>query len=469
MGSMQFVFPQREGLAQLAVRCAYMVGNDGTPWESRVTWADSRLTVTRNARESGRLVVPWSVPGFGSLALSTATLVPRDRPYHLVLELCRGTLARVHSQCSASVLEEPQVKAALHAAQEHFIRASLEQHDIEHTATEAEMSLAICLDLIHQCLGQKARSMASPPMFSSRLTGFQVRGTQELALLDRTPKWPGNAVFFQSSWRDSEGNPGHWNWRSWQAGLTRVKSARRRVVCGPLFRLERQDLPDWLYLWDDDFDTLQSYLCSYIRAAVEHLKRYVNVWYVTAGTNADCELHLGEEQRLRLTLSAVETLRKTDAQTPALVGIKQPWGEYLGRASDDLSPLQFADIIQRSDLGVSGFALEISLACDTGRTLPRDLLELNRMLDQWSHFGLPLVVVVSLPTPDRFGDAAVVLRQLQDMLGMLQHKSAVQGIIWGELVDQPDWPAGLLQPTGEPKAVWKLLHDRWQPRAADAT
>jgi hypothetical protein len=246
----------------------------------------------------------------------------------MVLELCRGTLARVHSQCPASVLEEPAVKSALRAAQEHFIRASLQQHDIELTASEAEMSLAICLDLIHQCLGQKLRSTTAPAMFSSRLTGFQVRGSQELALLERTSKWPGNAVFFQSSWRESELNPGHWSWRSWQTGLARIKSARRRVVCGPLFRLERHDLPDWLYLWDDDFDTLQSYVCSYIRAAVEQLQRYVNVWYVTAGTNTASELHLGEEQRLRLTLSAVETLRRLDAQTPALVGIKQPWGEY---------------------------------------------------------------------------------------------------------------------------------------------
>ena len=285
MGSMQFLLPRREGLTQLAVKCAYLIGNDGTPWESRVTCTGNRLTVTRAARESGRLVTPWTVPGFGSVALSTATLIPRDAPYHLALELCRGTLSRIHSQVDARLLEETWAAASLRSAQEHFIRASLQQHDVNQCAREAETSLTICLDLIHQCLGVSSRASASPHIFSSRLTGFQLRGPRELAALERVAKWPGNAIFYQASWREAEVNPGEWDWQAWQVGLERAKKARRRVVCGPLFRLERQDLPDWLYLWDDDFDTLQSYLVSYIRAAVEQLQRLVNVWYVTAGTN----------------------------------------------------------------------------------------------------------------------------------------------------------------------------------------
>ncbi len=130
MGSTQFLLPRREGQNELAVKCAYMVGNDGTPWESRVTCADDRLTVTRAARESGRLITPWTVPGFGSVALTTATLIPRERPYHLVLELCRGTLSRIHSQLDAALLDESRIKPTLQAAQEHFIRALLLQKDI---------------------------------------------------------------------------------------------------------------------------------------------------------------------------------------------------------------------------------------------------------------------------------------------------------------------------------------------------
>ncbi len=329
-------------------------------------------------------------------------------------------------------------------------------------AQEAETSLAICLELIHQCLGYSVNGTDSPPIFSSRLTGFQLRGPADLSALERVKKWPGNAVFYQGTWREAESNPGDWDWRTWQVGLERAKKARCRIVCGPLFRLEREDLPDWLYLWDDDYDTLQSYLISYIRTAVEQLQRWVNVWYVTAGTNVDCELHLDEEQRLRLTLAALETLRQVDGQTPTIVGIKQPWGEYLGRSTIDLSPLQFADIIVRSGLGVSGFALEMNWDCDAGRTLPRDLLELTRLVEKWSHFGLPLVIVLSTPTPLKLDDSTSLWqRNLLDVLGILQQKPAIQGIIWNELRDRPNWHAGLLQAQGQAKDVWKLLHQTW--------
>ena len=462
MGSTQFLLPRREGLAQLAVKCAYMIGNDGTPWESRVTCAGNRLTVTRAARESGRLITPWTVPGFGSKALSTATLIPRDLPYHLALELCRGTLSRIHSQIDVHQLDEPNVKASLRSAQEHFIQAALQQQDVSHCDEKPRRpSPSAWISSINASATPPGRRRLRP-IFSSRLTGFQLKGQRELAVLERVTHWPGNSVFYQGSWREAEGNPGEWDWQSWQAGLERAKKARRRVVCGPLFRLERKDLPDWLYLWDDDFDALQSYVVTYIRAAAERLKRHVNVWYVTSGTNVDTELHLFEEQRLRLTLAALESLRQADSQTPAVVGVKQPWGEYLGRSTADLSPLQFADIIVRSGLGVSGFALEMNWACDTGRTLPRDLLELDRLLEQWSQFGLPLVIILSMPTPAKWDDSSFPLRrELQDILGLLQQKPAVQGIVWNELLDQPDWSAGLVTEQGETKALWRLLRDAW--------
>jgi hypothetical protein len=303
------------------------------------------------------------------------------------------------------------------------------------------------------------------------LTGFQVRGRDDLQALERTKEWPGNAMFYQGAWRQVELNPGEWDWKDAQAGLERAKKARRRIVGGPLFRLERHELPDWLYLWEDDFDALRSYLCAYIRAAVERLQRWVNVWFVTSGTNADCELHLDEEQRLRLTLAALETLRHVDSQTPAVVGIKQPWGEYLGRSTADLSPLQFADIIVRSGLSISGFVLEMDFACEAGRTLPRDLLEINRLVEQWTHLGLPLVITLALPTPAETspGDSPT-RRYVQDVLRLLQQKPSVQGIIWGELMDRPDWPAGLLDAQGGPKPIWRSLRELWKlGDAADAS
>ncbi|MCA9150044.1 MAG: hypothetical protein KDA92_12115 [Planctomycetales bacterium] len=467
MGSMQFLLPRREGLAELAVNCAYMIGNDGAPWETHVTYHSGRLTVSRDARESGRLIAPWTIAGCGQVALSTATLLPRDTPYHLVLELCRGTLSRILSQFAPSFLDQPAVHGAVSEAERHFVTAALSQHDIERCAREAEASLAICVNLIRKCLAPALKAQG-PSNVCSRLTGFQIDSPRGLNSLLQSSRTLGNAVFYQSSWRETESNPGEFNWATWQRDLRRIRQSKRRAACGPLFRLNRHDLPDWLYLWEEDFDTLQSYVVNYVQKAVDALRGDVNLWYVTAGTNIESELQLGEEHRLRLTLSAIEALRRADSQTPALVGIRQPWGEYLGHAAIDLSPWQFADIVVRSELGISGFVLEMNIACTSDRTLPRDLLELNRLIDHWSTFGLPLVIHLAIATPGKApvlgqpsGISTQTVQTVRDIVALLIQKPSVQGIIWGQFYDRADWKAGVITADGTPKAVLQTLADCW--------
>ena len=50
------------------------------------------------SRIRATVTVPWQVEGHGLLALSTATLLERWEPYHLPLELARGTINRLRDQ-----------------------------------------------------------------------------------------------------------------------------------------------------------------------------------------------------------------------------------------------------------------------------------------------------------------------------------------------------------------------------------
>ncbi len=456
MGSMQFILPEQEGLPRYALDGAYMIGSDGAPWETRVEWTGNRLIVSRDTRESGYLVVPWPLSDFGAMALSTATLLPREAPYHLALELARGTLSRLLQVTDGQTGSNGSLKVPLDAAKQHFIRASLSQHDPRVCAAEAQNSLGWSIECIRKFVRHVTAMRSGQASFSSRLFGFQVSGPAELTALRSLRRAPGNAILFGCPWRETESSPGEWDWSNWKAGLKATHAARRRVLAGPLVSLERSELPDWLYLWDDDFDTLQSYVEQYIRQLVIMARGQVHVWYVTSGTNVDRALRLGEEHRLRLTLAALESLRSEDRQTPSLVGIQQPWGEYLGRSTLDLSPPQFADILLRADLGVSGFVLELDLADDVQHSLTRDLLEFQRLLDQWSSFGVPLVLRINLPTEPNEKEPAR-LEYLRDLLALAAPKPAIQGVIWGQLQDRPQKTAGVLTASGQPKGVLQVL------------
>src|SRR5262245_29758155 len=98
MGFLRFLVPQPEQLLPGALTRAYIAGMDGIPWECRRTFADGALTIERDERESGNLYFPWLVEGQGELTLCTASLMERERPYHLTVELARGTLNRLRNQ-----------------------------------------------------------------------------------------------------------------------------------------------------------------------------------------------------------------------------------------------------------------------------------------------------------------------------------------------------------------------------------
>ncbi len=71
----------------------------------------SELILERNASDSGNLHVLWEIEGYGLLTLSTGTLIEREEPYYLPLELARGKIGQVRNQAaelSMLGLEVPQ-------------------------------------------------------------------------------------------------------------------------------------------------------------------------------------------------------------------------------------------------------------------------------------------------------------------------------------------------------------------------
>lgn len=465
MGSIVFLIPRSHPLSRQAVDCAYMVGSDGIPWETQVVQRGDRLTVTRDTQESGRLVIPWRTASGRDVALSTATLLSSDAPYHLPLELSRGTINQLQSQValweSRGLPASPAVREGLADALGHFVRASLSRADVDRCADDAEAALNMALQQLDHWgryvvdfSATNLSGQASPGLWGVRLAGSAAAAPPPAAVAAPFSYW-----FVRATWRSLEPSPGEWNEQSLQQTLQTPRPANVRLACGPLLCLSRDDLPDWLYLWDNDFETIHSYVVSYVSRVVRRLSGRVGLWHCAASTNVEDALHLSEEQRLRLTVSAVETLRQADPRTPAIVSIQQPWGEYLGRAACDLSPWQFADILVRGELGLSGIGLELSVGCRPGKTLTRSLLEFSRLIDRWSVFGLPLVLFLSLPTATAAdsSDNLLDLAYVQDLLKLFATRSSVHGIVWEQLSDDPDWPAGLVDAQGRVKPILGVL------------
>jgi hypothetical protein len=267
-----------------------------------------------------------------------------------------------------------------------------------------------------------------------------------------------NAAQVPLCWRDTETTEGNFSWTVADSQIHWCRTHGLKIFAGPLLMLDAHALPDWLYLFADDFEGLVECVAAFIHAAVERYRGQVDCWICAGRISAPGSLALSEHERLQLVAQMFELVRSLDPKTPAIVSFDQPWAEYLRRHESDFPPFHFADALIRAGLDLAGIMLDINVGYVDGGTFPRHPLELNRQLDLWSLFGVPLWLSFSAPsqsdtdplahheTPLTSSDWTPESQQAWTArnLPLCLAKPMVQGIFWNQLRDnQPhDFPHG---------------------------
>src|SRR5262249_55212328 len=75
-------------------------GPDNMPWPTSLALHDGTLTLNRQTEESGHLVAAYPIENAGQLMGTSATLMTRQLPYHLLVELARGKVNQVRCQAA---------------------------------------------------------------------------------------------------------------------------------------------------------------------------------------------------------------------------------------------------------------------------------------------------------------------------------------------------------------------------------
>lgn len=470
MGQMRFLAPQRDRVSREMAQRAYMAGIEGIPWHSRNSWQNDELVVQRELGDSGNLHVPWIVEGHGEVVLCTSSLMERRRTYNLPVELARGTISRVRNQVAAwqgaGLTPGAEFTKIFEEAQRDFIRSAALQLDPPRAASEAEAAIRCCLDAVDLLGRQYAREVLTIrhqqiPRLNTLLAG--ALGSQPLSAAEAEGFLSAfNTAAVAVNWKEIERQEGKFDWTALDKQIEWCRVSGLKICAGPLVRLNKAGLPDWLYLWEDDFDNLQSYVLQFVAAVVERYRGKVHIWHCAAGMNVGGAIDLSEEHKLRLTVALIDAVRRADQRTPAIVSFDQPWAEYMGGQAYDLSPLHFADALVRAELGLAGIGLEMNFGYWPGGTWHRDLLEVNRLLDSWSLLGLPLLVLMTVPSGDdadpRAAHQSRALPQsttggntpqtqaavAERLVPLLVAKQSIHGIIWNQLCDADphDFPHG---------------------------
>jgi len=468
MGLMRFVFSSAdaERFGEETIRAAYLSGIDRTAWQVQPSLSGNQLVMKRAVSDSARLHIPWQVEGHGRVVLSTGALREDFGPYLLPLELARGTGGQLREQLSEwqmmGLIVPESIITKVSEATTHFAQAALLQADPPASAARAEQALRFALDAadglvatyVDQAMVVRRRSGPKlPTLLAGDLGGSQPDDYTAEGFLSAF-----NAAAVPICWRVVEASEGSHDWTACDQKLQWCRDRHLKVCAGPLLQLDPRSLPDWLYLWEDDPDSLTSFVCQFVTAAVERYRGKVHSWQCAARTNSADVLSISEEDKLRLTARSIELVRSLDPDTPAVVSFDQPWAEYMSRREVDFPPLHAAEALIQAGLNPSGLMLEVNLGYHPGGTLPRTALEMSRQLDTWARLGLPLWVSIAVPSAADEDPQAVRRVDLSQsawtpeaqrawvarFVPLILVKPYVQGIVWNQLRDaEPhDFPHG---------------------------
>lgn len=478
-GMLRFLVPPGKRFAPRLAEQAYMAGPDQIPWPCRIRLHDGELIVERNVADSGKFYIPWPVEGHGELMLSSATLMERERPYQLLVELARGKINQVRNQLAdwqlIGMAVPGKVESALRRALQALARAVTSQHQAAKAAELADRAIVLALDAadllvssyVDQALAARHRQAQKLKTVIGANLGAQPLDMPMLAYYLKTF----NAAQVPLPWRTIEAVEGSYRWELPDRQIAVCQEHGLALCAGPLVRLDRGSLPDWIYVWEGDFASIQSFVSDFMEKAVSRYKGKVQMWQCAARLNVASGVSLSEEQKLRLAVRAIEVTRAIDPHTPLLVRFDQPWAEYMGRSAPDLSPLHFADALIRAGLQLGAVGLEINMGYSPG-SHPRDRLEFSRLIDLWSYLGVPLHLTLAVPSGES-ADPAVRGRPatmpggipggwspenqaawIKHYLPMILAKPAVHAVFWNQLSDGEgaELPfGGLIDSQGAPK------------------
>lgn len=491
MGALKFRIQGPETVGRTAeLRKANVTGLDRTPARVGVELRPGLLICHRDTSESGRLSVPWPVEGFGQPIVSTATLAERAEPYDLAVELARGRLNEVRNQMadwSQMGLRTPaDLVELMGQAQREFVAAATSRDD---PARTSEATRA-CLSTTWKA-GHKLVQAYTAQVLQNRLSVGRLPTLFGLGLAADPATVPGlatvagafNSAQLDCNWRSLAPAEGTLAFEGFDARLAWCNRQKLTAQAGPLLEFRPGAIPDWLWLWEGDYDSILSFAVDLVRQVITRYRGQVPIWQLVHRPASSQLLGLSEEEQIRLTAKMIQVARQIDPAAQYLIGLDRPWSEWMGSSPFQLGPLHLSDYLVRADLGLGGLGLEIALGYTPPGSHLRNLFDFSKLLDLYSQLSVPLYISLLVPSSgglDPLADPSIAVAGDQwpatpdetsqahwaaEWIALAAAKPFVRSVVCAQVSDAVPhvFPhAGLLRPDHSPKPIlpWvRSFHD----------
>ncbi|HEX4794533.1 MAG TPA: endo-1,4-beta-xylanase [Humisphaera sp.] len=468
---------------------ATAMGPESVPIPGDIYFRDGLLVVNRKDEMAAGIALLWDCGPYGAYVLETTRVMPSEKPYNLNVELARSRLMKImQKQEDWSLFDFPKAEklsARFSEAQGIFADALGKLDQPGEAAKLADQALVMAMDLseeltsFHTDLLLSRRRSANS--FVRHIFGCRVDPAVQNEKYKESLATNFDYCVLPMSWKEVQPQENTFNVDALDQWVEVLSKRRMPTIAGPLVRLDEAGVPDWMVIWENDFDMLREMAFDYVQKIVQRYRRAVAAWNVVGGLQTNSAFVMTFEQIIELTRLLVSQVKTLIPNARTLITIAHPFGEYHARGRASVPPMMYAEMVAQAGISFEAFALEIEMGVPAPGMFMRDLFQISTMLDRFASLGRPLFLTAvgspGQPGPDlsddgrgrldpagggrwqRPWDPQLQADWMEAVYSMAMSKPYIESIAWANLADlRPTLPGGgLLDDVLHPKAAHQRL------------
>jgi len=485
------IYRDGERVTQFEPVAATAIGPESVPIPGDVAFVNGVLTVSRVEEHAAGVSLLWDAGPVGQYLLETTRLAPRPEPYVLNVELARFRLMKiVQKQEDWNLFDFPKndkLMARFREAQGLFADALGLLDEPVLAAQLADQCLHVAIELSEELARFHADLLISrrkaSNAFVKHIFGCRADPTVRGEKFREAMAGQFDYAIVPMSWKQFQPQEAAWDSAPVDEWVEFLVRRRMPIIAGPILCLDDTHVPEWMFIWENDFDTVRELAYEYVHKIVARYRKAVSMWNVASGLHKRGAFRLNFEQMIELTRLLVSQVKTVIPNARTLITINHAFGEYNAKGPSHVPPMLYAEMVTQAGISFEAFGLELEMGVPAPGRFTRDLFQLSCLLDKFSTLGRPLfLTAVAVPgrnspdpsdhthgrlDPSRGGrwrrpwDPQLQADWMEAVYHLALSKPYIESIAWGNLTDvSPTVPGGgLLDDLLQPKPSFGKLQE----------
>ena len=391
---------------------AYVFGQSDIPVRADLIADKGQISCVKRAGGACGLALLWDAGKPGRMLLSTTRLPDRKAPYNLNVELARAFVMRLTQKREDWGLFDYEKARPLNDEFEEVRRlfvSSLNCNEPVEAARAADDALAKAIMLGEKMalfhsdifLRRRRQSSAAGRVGFGCVVDLLSGNNRYRQRLSETFDF----VSIPTTWKHLGPKERSYKWEQVDDWVNWAVANRRPIHAGPLVSFDPAHIPEWLYIWEHDYEALRDLIHEHIQQVVQRYERKVSLWRVACGLHAYNSFNLSFEQIMELTRMSCLLVKKLAPKSVVLIDLVLPWGEYYARNQRTIPPMLYAGMAVQSGIRFDAFGVQVYMGAPQDGMYVRDFMQISSMLDEFVGFGVPLEITGVQAPSDISADA----------------------------------------------------------------